>query len=129
MTDDRGLRWAQWGIAIVVFGLLLAIMLVPGCVPLGPDTSTTTQDMCAIWDQEAGTCPLLADTTSDRADTWVAANHPGVAYTKTGLSCTYGQAVTSCSIHIHIAPGLGVTLACAQQNNGQGFNCVAAVEP
>jgi hypothetical protein len=106
----------------------LALALALTACLVAPNESTDTQDLCAIWDQEAGTCPTLATTTDGKADQWAAANYPGVAYEKTGLSCTYGPAVTSCKIHVHVTPMVAVTLACAQQNNGAGFNCTVAVE-
>lgn len=103
---------------------LATVLFMTACVDQAVDSSTTEQNLCNI---NPDTCPgfpvgLKADTVS-AADDWTRTNYPGTSYNKTGVHCTYGPAVSSCNLHIHITPNVAVDFSCGSQNNGQGFNC------
>lgn len=107
--------------------LVMALTLV-ACLDQTAEVSTTDQELCNI---NPDTCPgfpagLSADTDA-AATSWRQSNYPGASYSKTGVHCTYGPAVSSCNLHIHILPNVAVDFSCASQNNGAGFNCSAEV--
>lgn len=115
-----------------LLGVLIAVSAGNGCFsdPDGRDTATATQELC---NQNLDTCPnfpaYLRDDTDSAGRAYVHNNYPGLAYHPDGLHCTYGPAVSSCSVHVHLTSGLAVNVACAEQNSGAGFNCTYDIVP
>lgn len=96
---------------------------VIGCAVV-PGQDSVEQELCS---PNMDTCPnfpvSLRDDTDTASRTYVHVNYPGLAYHSDGLHCTYGPAVSSCSVHVHLTSGVAVNFACAEQNGGGGFNC------
>lgn len=112
---------------ILLLSSLLACLDQPSRDSVVSASSEVTSDVTSLCNINPDTCPgypvHLRDDTDAAARLFVHQNYPDVTYMPDGTHCSFGPAVSSCSIHIHLTAGLAVNFACAKLNSGGPLNC------